>query len=515
MPDAPGSARILPTVTLNQPVPGPPGPQGPPGPIGGGDRVPLLRQIRTVNSLRGGGSLGANLSLDLVGDLQAPGSTMLYGTDASGVRGWYPQPAGGGGGAVSSVFGRTGAVIAQTGDYSATNVGLGNVTNDLQIRSADFPSSSVDSELALFSGITGKMLKRASLSGVAFLTSGVLSVKAIGTDIQAWDADLNTWAGLTPSADLQTMVPHTFAQMRTDLGLVIGTNVQAYNANLDTWSTIAPATGIGTFLAVPSSANLAAAVTNETGSGLLVFATSPTLTTPLLGTPTSGVLTNCTGYTEANLSLTDITTNNASTSQHGFLKKLDNNSAHFMDGTGAWSTPAGGGGGKTILINSSTSTVSAAYAADTYLAGSSITVSAGAWNALGQYHCVFDMTKTAAGVAPIVITVRMGTAGTTADAAIATITFGTQAAATDTGIFHVWITFRTVGSGTSAVIQVVAQVNHKNATGFDNSSAQPNAMYNATSAGFDSTTPTILGISFNGGTAFSGTNTLVQATLTQ
>jgi hypothetical protein len=55
------------------------------------------------------------------------------------------------------------------------------------------------------------------------------------------------------------------------------------------------AAGIATFLATPSSANLAAAVTNETGTGLLVFATSPTLTTPLLGTPTSGVLTNCTG----------------------------------------------------------------------------------------------------------------------------------------------------------------------------------------------------------------------------
>ena len=60
-------------------------------------------------------------------------------------------------------------------------------------------------------------------------------------------------------------------------------------------------TGVATFLATPSSANLAAAVTNETGSGLLVFATSPTLTTPLLGTPTSGVLTNCTGYTFANI----------------------------------------------------------------------------------------------------------------------------------------------------------------------------------------------------------------------
>jgi hypothetical protein len=53
--------------------------------------------------------------------------------------------------------------------------------------------------------------------------------------------------------------------------------------------------GIATFLGTPSSANLAAAVTNETGTGSLVFATSPTLVTPVLGVPTSGDLSNCTG----------------------------------------------------------------------------------------------------------------------------------------------------------------------------------------------------------------------------
>ncbi len=53
--------------------------------------------------------------------------------------------------------------------------------------------------------------------------------------------------------------------------------------------------GVATFLATPSSANLAAAVTDETGSGALVFATSPTLVTPILGTPQSATLTNATG----------------------------------------------------------------------------------------------------------------------------------------------------------------------------------------------------------------------------
>lgn len=54
-------------------------------------------------------------------------------------------------------------------------------------------------------------------------------------------------------------------------------------------------TGVATFLGTPSSANLAAALTDETGSGSAVFATSPTLVTPALGTPSAAVLTNATG----------------------------------------------------------------------------------------------------------------------------------------------------------------------------------------------------------------------------
>jgi hypothetical protein len=53
-------------------------------------------------------------------------------------------------------------------------------------------------------------------------------------------------------------------------------------------------TGVATFLATPSSANLRTAITDETGTGSAVFATSPTLVTPALGTPSSGTLTNCT-----------------------------------------------------------------------------------------------------------------------------------------------------------------------------------------------------------------------------
>jgi hypothetical protein len=83
---------------------------------------------------------------------------------------------------------------------------------------------------------------------------------------------------------------------------VLTTNAQGQVTGV-TNTTITPAvgsitglgTGVATFLATPSSANLAAAVTDETGSGALVFATAPTLVTPILGTPQSGVMTNVTG----------------------------------------------------------------------------------------------------------------------------------------------------------------------------------------------------------------------------
>jgi hypothetical protein len=79
----------------------------------------------------------------------------------------------------------------------------------------------------------------------------------------------------------------SFTQVYPGAGVAVSTG--------SAWGTsITLGTGVSTFLTTPSSANLAAAVTDETGSGALVFATSPTFVTPVLGTPTSGTLSNCT-----------------------------------------------------------------------------------------------------------------------------------------------------------------------------------------------------------------------------
>lgn len=168
--------------------------------------------------------------------------------------------------------------------------------------------------------------------------------------------------------------------------------------------------------------------------------------------------------------------------------------------------------------NASTSSVSAAYSSDTYLAGSSIVIPAGAWKAKGQYHCVFDMAKTNVGTATPTVILRMGTLGTTSDAAILTFTLGAGTAVADTGWIELFATFRTIGSGTSAVLQGTLKVYHTAASGSGLTSTADKSLIPfalTTSSGFNSTTQTTIGLSFNGGASFSGTNTMVQAQLIQ
>lgn len=178
--------------------------------------------------------------------------------------------------------------------------------------------------------------------------------------------------------------------------------------------------------------------------------------------------------------------------------------------SGVWSEVGSGTSGANASLGAA-----GTFNVDTYLVGSSIVLpSAGLWKAGTIYRCVFDMTKTAAGVATPIITVRMGTAGAIGDAAIVAPTFAVGTAAVDTGLFEVLCTFRSVGVNPTAVLQAVARcTHHLAATGLTTTGASGTGIIIATSAGFGSTTQTAIGLSVNGGAAFVGTCTLVQAEL--
>ena len=163
-------------------------------------------------------------------------------------------------------------------------------------------------------GVTGTL----SVSGVATLGAGaILNTPASGTATNLTGLPLSTGVtGTLPVANGGTGVTtstgsgaNVLATSPTLVTPILGTPTSGTLTNATGLPISTGVSGLGAnvaaFLATPSSANLASAVTDETGTGSLVFATSPTLTTPISATLTSPASTNLTlGTTDYGTALT-------------------------------------------------------------------------------------------------------------------------------------------------------------------------------------------------------------------
>jgi hypothetical protein len=154
----------------------------------------------------------------------------------------------------------------------------GGTINTLPVGRGGTGVTSLTSNGVVYGGATAGVTAAGTTGQVLVGNTGGAPSWGAATGVAVTSIGFGT-TGLTPSAATQGVVT-VAGTLAVANG---GTGITSFGA------------GVATFLGTPSSANLAAAVTDETGSGALVFATSPTLVTPALGTPASGVMTNVTG----------------------------------------------------------------------------------------------------------------------------------------------------------------------------------------------------------------------------
>ena len=304
--------------------------------------------------------VASGTSLTLTGDLTVQGTTTTIDSTTIAVKNAFVFE-----GATNDSYETTLTVTDPTADRTltlpdATDTLVGRATTDtLTNKSISLGSNTVTSTLAQLNTAVSDA-DVASLAGSETLTNKTIALGSntvSGTLAQfntaVTDADFATLAG-TETLTNKTLTSPTMTApalgtpasgvLTNATGLPISTGVSGLG------------TGVATFLATPSSANLASAVTDETGTGALVFANTPTLVTPNIGAATgtsltlSGDLTvNGTTTTinsttlavdDKNITLGDVNTPTDTTADGGgiTLKGATDKTFNWVDATDSWTS---------------------------------------------------------------------------------------------------------------------------------------------------------------------------------
>jgi hypothetical protein len=178
--------------------------------------------------------------------------------------------------------------VPSTDNLSATSLNKVTVTAPATAATLTLANNSTLTTAGAFA----LTLTTTAASSVTLPTAGTLTTQGNNLSVFAATTSLQLAGVISDETGSGALV---FATSPTLVTPALGTPSSGLltNCNIPVGNVTGTGTGVTAFLITPSSANLATAVTDETGSGALVFANSPVLVTPALGTPSSGLLTNC------------------------------------------------------------------------------------------------------------------------------------------------------------------------------------------------------------------------------
>jgi hypothetical protein len=168
----------------------------------------------------------------------------------------------------------TGTVVLKDSTDTLTNKSISLTTNTVTGTKAEFNAAMSDADFASLAGSETLTNKTISLASNTISGTTAEFNTALTDDNFATLAGTETLTNKTLTSPILT-TPNLGTPSSLTLTNATGLPVATGIANLGT--------GVATFLTTPSSANLAAALTDEAGSGTVAFTTSPTFVTPTLG----------------------------------------------------------------------------------------------------------------------------------------------------------------------------------------------------------------------------------------